>query len=85
LLHGGSKNDWFLTRWLLPPSLHKNFLISPGHVAMTCKQLAPCMISRVLNQVMAGALLWKEAHEAGMAPPIKLEAKHEKALVYIPL
>lgn len=31
------------------------------------------------------ALRWKEAHEAGMAPPIKLEATHEKALVYIPL
>lgn len=31
------------------------------------------------------ALRWKEAHEAGVAPPIKLEATHEKALQYIPL
>ena len=31
------------------------------------------------------ALRWKEAHEAGFAPPIKLEATHEKVLKYIPL
>jgi uncharacterized protein (DUF2237 family) len=31
------------------------------------------------------ALRWKEAHEAGVAPPIKLEATHEKSLQYIPL
>jgi len=31
------------------------------------------------------ALRWKEAHEAGCAPPIRLEATHEKALQYISL
>lgn len=31
------------------------------------------------------ALRWKEAHEAGVAPPIKIEATHEKALHYIAL
>jgi uncharacterized protein len=31
------------------------------------------------------ALRWREANEAGVAPPIKLEATHEKALKYIPL
>jgi uncharacterized protein (DUF2237 family) len=31
------------------------------------------------------ALRWREAHEAGVAPPIKLEATHEKALKYISL
>ena len=31
------------------------------------------------------ALRWREAHEAGVAPPVKLEATHEKALKYIPL
>jgi len=29
------------------------------------------------------ALRWKAAYEAGMAPPLKLEATHEKALKYI--
>jgi uncharacterized protein (DUF2237 family) len=31
------------------------------------------------------ALRWKEAYEAGVAPPINLESTHEKALKYIPL
>ena len=31
------------------------------------------------------ALRWREAHEAGVAPQIDLEATHEKALKYIPL
>lgn len=31
------------------------------------------------------ALRWKEAYEAGLAPPVKLEATHQKALQYIPL
>jgi uncharacterized protein (DUF2237 family) len=31
------------------------------------------------------ALRWKEAHEAGVAPPVHLAATHEKALEYIPL
>lgn len=31
------------------------------------------------------ALRWKEAEEAGVAPPVKLNATHEKALKYIPL
>lgn len=31
------------------------------------------------------ALRWREAHEAGVAPPIILEATHEKALKYISL
>jgi uncharacterized protein (DUF2237 family) len=31
------------------------------------------------------ALRWREAHEAGVAPPVKLQATHEKALKYIPL
>lgn len=31
------------------------------------------------------ALRWKEAYEAGVAPPIKPEATHEKVLEYIPL
>ena len=30
-------------------------------------------------------LRWKEALEAGVAPPVKLHATHEKALDYIPL
>ena len=29
-------------------------------------------------------LRWKEAYEAGFAPPIKLQATHAKALEYIP-
>lgn len=29
------------------------------------------------------ALRWKEAWEAGVAPPVKLEATHEKALEYV--
>jgi uncharacterized protein (DUF2237 family) len=29
-------------------------------------------------------LRWKEAYEAGVAPPLKLEATHEKALEYVP-
>lgn len=31
------------------------------------------------------ALRWLEAHEAGRAPLVVLEATHEKALKYIPL
>lgn len=31
------------------------------------------------------ALRWKEAYLAGVAPPVNLEATHEKALQYIPL
>lgn len=31
------------------------------------------------------ALRWLEAHEAGVAPPIKPAATHEKTLEYIPL
>lgn len=31
------------------------------------------------------ALRWREAEEAGVAPPVVLEATHEKALKYIPL
>lgn len=31
------------------------------------------------------ALRWREAHEAGVAPPVVLEACHEKILQYIPL
>jgi hypothetical protein len=31
------------------------------------------------------ALRWREAHEAGVAPPVILEATHEKALKFIPL
>lgn len=31
------------------------------------------------------ALRWREAHEAGVAPPVMLEATHEKALRFIPL
>ena len=31
------------------------------------------------------ALRWKEAYTAGMAPPVNLEATHEKALEFIPL
>jgi len=31
------------------------------------------------------ALRWREAYEAGVAPPVVLEATHEKALRYIPL
>lgn len=31
------------------------------------------------------ALRWKEAYEAGVAPPVKPEATHEKALEYIDL
>lgn len=30
-------------------------------------------------------LRWKEAYEAGVAPPVKLEATHEKALNYVTL
>jgi len=30
------------------------------------------------------ALRWRDAHEAGLAPPVVLEATHEKALRYIP-
>ena len=29
-------------------------------------------------------LRWKEAYEAGVAPPLKLEATHEKALEFVP-
>lgn len=28
---------------------------------------------------------WKEAYDAGVAPPVKLEATHELALAYVPL
>lgn len=28
---------------------------------------------------------WKEAHDAGVAPPVILSATHEAALVYVPL
>ena len=31
------------------------------------------------------ALRWREAYEAGVAPPVKLNATHQKALNYIPL
>ncbi len=31
------------------------------------------------------ALRWKEAYEAGKAPPLVLESTHEKALEFIPL
>lgn len=31
------------------------------------------------------ALRWREAHEAGVAPPVVLEATHEKALTFISL
>jgi len=31
------------------------------------------------------ALRWREAHDAGVAPPVVLEACHEKTLKYIPL
>ena len=31
------------------------------------------------------ALRWREAYDAGVAPPVVLEATHEKALKYIPL
>ncbi|CAH1001242.1 hypothetical protein LEM8419_02141 [Neolewinella maritima] len=31
------------------------------------------------------ALRWKEAYEAGMAPPVRLEATHESALKYVSL
>ncbi len=31
------------------------------------------------------ALRWKEAEEASVAPPVKLQATHKKALKYIPL
>jgi uncharacterized protein (DUF2237 family) len=31
------------------------------------------------------ALRWKEAYDAGVAPPVILEATHQKALEYIPL
>ena len=31
------------------------------------------------------AMRWREAHEAGKAPPIKPEATHEKTLEYVPL
>ena len=30
------------------------------------------------------ALRWKDAYEAGVAPPVKLRSTHEKALEYIP-
>ncbi len=31
------------------------------------------------------ALRWKEAYIAGVAPPVNLEATHEKALEFVPL
>ena len=31
------------------------------------------------------ALRWKEAYEAGVAPPVRLEATHEAALQYVSL
>ncbi|MEM1326733.1 MAG: DUF2237 domain-containing protein [Bacteroidota bacterium] len=31
------------------------------------------------------ALRWKEAHEAGVAPPVRLESTHQKALQFIEL
>lgn len=31
------------------------------------------------------AIRWKEAYDAGVAPPVVLEATHKKALEYIPL
>ena len=31
------------------------------------------------------ALRWKEAQEAGVAPPVLLDSTHEKALKYVPL
>lgn len=31
------------------------------------------------------ALRWREAYDAGVAPPVLLEATHEKALQFIPL
>lgn len=31
------------------------------------------------------ALRWKEAYEAGVAPPVRLEATHEKALEFVSL
>lgn len=31
------------------------------------------------------ALRWREAYEAGVAPPVKLAATHEKALKYVSL
>ena len=31
------------------------------------------------------ALRWREAHEAGVAPPVVLEASHEKALNHVSL
>ncbi len=30
-------------------------------------------------------LRWKEAHEAGVAPPIKAQSTHERALEFVPL
>jgi len=30
-------------------------------------------------------LRWKEAYEAGMAPPLKLNATHEETLNYVPM
>jgi uncharacterized protein (DUF2237 family) len=30
------------------------------------------------------ALRWKEAYAAGVAPPVKLEATHQRALEYVP-
>lgn len=31
------------------------------------------------------ALRWREAHDAGMAPPVLLACTHERALQYIPI
>ena len=31
------------------------------------------------------ALRWREAHEAGLAPPVRLEATHSRALDYVEL
>lgn len=31
------------------------------------------------------ALRWRQAHEAGVAPPVHLESTHERALDYVPL
>ena len=31
------------------------------------------------------AVRWREADQAGVAPPLRLEATHQKALQYVPL
>ena len=31
------------------------------------------------------AIRWKEAHDAGVAPPVKIDATHEKTLDIVPL